>query len=131
MSTDRVTGADDPKAVARSFMELVTAGRVREAYDRHVADDFRHHNPWFPGDRASLLAGMEANAARFPAKVLAIRHLVGDGDLVAVHSHVRLSPGEAGLALFHLFRFEGGRIAELWDVGQPVPADSPNALGMF
>jgi hypothetical protein len=29
------------------------------------------------------------------------------------------------------FRFEGDRIAELWDVGQVAPADSPNEYGMF
>ena len=26
---------------------------------------------------------------------------------------------------------EGDRIAELWDVGQEVPAETPNANGMF
>ena len=24
-----------------------------------------------------------------------------------------------------------GRIVELWDLGQEIPGDSPNALGMF
>ncbi len=54
-----------------------------------------------------------------------------DGDLVAVHSRVRLKPGEPGIAIVHIFRFEGDLVAELWDVGQPVPSDSPNANGMF
>jgi len=31
----------------------------------------------------------------------------------------------------YLFRFENGRIAELWDVAQEIPADSPNANGPF
>jgi predicted SnoaL-like aldol condensation-catalyzing enzyme len=31
----------------------------------------------------------------------------------------------------HLFRFEGSRIAELWDVGQSVPEESVNDYGMF
>ena len=35
------------------------------------------------------------------------------------------------MALVHLFRFEGDRIAELWDIGQPVLALSVNANGMF
>jgi hypothetical protein len=30
-----------------------------------------------------------------------------------------------------VFRFEGDRIAELWDVGQPVSAESVNANGIF
>jgi hypothetical protein len=28
-------------------------------------------------------------------------------------------------------RFENGRIAELWDVGQEIPQDLPNEFGMF
>ena len=30
-----------------------------------------------------------------------------------------------------IVRFEGDRIVELWDIGQPVPAESVNANGMF
>ena len=42
----------------------------------------------------------------------------------------RLFTGEAMLDGFSLI-IEGDRIAELWDVGQEVPADSPNRNGMF
>ena len=34
-------------------------------------------------------------------------------------------------AVVHFFRFEKGRIAEMWDVGQEIPSDSPNENGMF
>jgi hypothetical protein len=30
-----------------------------------------------------------------------------------------------------IFRFEKGRIVELWDLGQPVPEISPNQYGIF
>jgi predicted SnoaL-like aldol condensation-catalyzing enzyme len=59
-----------------------------------------------------------------------VKRVLADGEFVVVHSHVRQRPSEAGPAV-HLFRFEGDRIAELWDVGQPVPAENPNRLGMF
>jgi predicted SnoaL-like aldol condensation-catalyzing enzyme len=41
------------------------------------------------------------------------------------------SPDHHGAALVHLFRFEGDRIAELWDIGLPVPAESVNTNAMF
>jgi len=50
---------------------------------------------------------------------------------VAVHSHVVPHPGQAGIAVIHLFRFENGKIAELWDVGQAVEPGSPNSDGAF
>jgi len=116
---------------AVSFLQLASSGNVQEAYDRFVGPDFRHHNPYFRGDAASLAAAMAQNAAENPQKEFEVRHVVEDGDLVAVHSRVRLKPDSGDGAVFHLFRFVEGRIAELWDVGQPVPADSPNEHGMF
>ena len=35
------------------------------------------------------------------------------------------------IAVVHIFRFEQDRVAELWDLGQPIAADSPNENGMF
>ena len=44
------------KESAISFLRLASSGNVREAYEKYVHPDFRHHNPYFPSDRASLLA---------------------------------------------------------------------------
>lgn len=119
------------KEAAMDFLRLVASGKVREAYDNYVGPEFRHHNPFFRSDARSLRAAMEENAAQNPDKVLKIQRALQDGDLVAVHSHVWQHPGDRGGAVVHIFRFEGDRIAELWDVGQPVPESSPNELGMF
>ena len=58
------------KEMAISFLRLASSGNVREAYETYVHPQFRHHNPYVPGDRASLLAAMEENAAAFPQKDL-------------------------------------------------------------
>ena len=123
--------ADTNKDAAVSFLKLGSSGKVREAYSRFVGAGFRHHNPYFEGSADSLLAGMEENASLNPDKVLDVKHVVGEGELVVVHSHVQLKPGDLGVALVHIFRFEKGRIVELWDVGQPLPSNSPNQYGMF
>ena len=120
-----------PKQSALEFLRLVNANRIAEAYERLVAPGFRHHNPWFKGDAASLQAGMEENAAKNPDKACEVKHAIAEGDHVAVHSHVRMKPGARGLAVVHIFRFEGGRIAELWDMNQPVPEGDVNENGMF
>ena len=119
------------KDAAVAFLRQAAAGRVREAYDKHIGKDFRHHNPLFDGNAEALMAAMEQNAQQNPDKQFDILHALEDGDLVAVHSHVRQKPGDRGAVVFHLFRFEGDRIVELWDVGQPVPAESVNKNGMF
>jgi predicted SnoaL-like aldol condensation-catalyzing enzyme len=119
------------KDAAIEFLRLVASGSVPEAFRKHAAPDFRHHNPYFRGDAESLMAAMEENAARNPDKVLEIQHALQDGDLVAVHSRVRMKPGDRALALAHIFRFEQNLIAELWDIGQAEPENSPNEYGMF
>jgi len=116
---------------AVSFFELVGSGRVREAYDRHVAPNFRHHNAFFRGDRDSLMKAMEESAAKNPDKLIEVKRSLEDGNFVVLHSHIRQSAADRGGAAVHIFRFENGRIAELWDVGQPLPQDSPNEHGPF
>lgn len=123
--------ASNRKQIATEFLQLVATGQVREAYRRHVATGFRHHNAWFAGDADSLMQAMEENATRNPDKRLTIHRVLEDGDLVAVHSHVRQNPQDRGGAVVHIFRFEGERIVEMWDIGQAVPEHSPNENGMF
>lgn len=119
------------KEIAVAFQKLVTSGKVQEAYDKYVSPSFRHHNPYFPGDAASLKAGMEENARQFPDKLFEIQRVLADGDLVAVHSRLRLKPEMPDVAVVHIFRFAHNLIVEEWDVGQPVPAESPNENGVF
>jgi predicted SnoaL-like aldol condensation-catalyzing enzyme len=119
------------KASAVEFLKLCASNHVPEAYERFAAADFRHHNPWFRGDAASLQAGMEQNAAQHPGKILEVKQVIADGERVAVHSHVRMDAQDRGIAVVHIFRFRDGRIAELWDVGMPVPAEIINEHGLF
>ena len=119
------------KQAAIAFMQLVASGKVREAFQSYVGPNFRHHNAYYRGHDESLRVAMEENAAKNPDKVFEVQHALEDGDLVAVHSHLRQNPDDRGAALVHIFRFHGDRIIELWDIGQPVPEDSPNENGMF
>ena len=119
------------KERAISFLRLASSGNVREAYETYVHPQFRHHNPYFPGDRASLLAAMEGNAAAFPQKDFKAVRALEDGDLVAVHGRVRLTPTSPWIALIHIFRFQDNQIIEEWEASQEVPQDSPNQNGVF
>jgi predicted SnoaL-like aldol condensation-catalyzing enzyme len=130
-STPMKADSHSHKDVAVSFMRLVGSGKVRDAYDLYVGANFRHHNPFFRGGRESLMKAMEENAGKNPNKVLDVQRTLEDGNYVAVHSHIRQHAEDRGGAAVHIFRFENDRIAELWDVGQEIPQDSPNEHGMF
>jgi predicted SnoaL-like aldol condensation-catalyzing enzyme len=117
---------------AVDFLRLAASVNVAEAFRKYAGASFRHHNPFFPGTAESLMAAMTDNAAKNPDKVLEVQHVIEQDNLVAVHSHVRMNLTDRGAAVVHIFRFDGNhRIAELWDIGQPVPESSPNENGMF
>ena len=124
-------GGVSRKEAAITFLRVAASGKAREAFQKHVAPGFRHHNPFFRGDADSLMTAMEENAAGSPDKVLEIQRALEDGDLVAIHSRVRQKPGELGAAVVHIFKFQDDCIVELWDMGQSVPENSPNENGMF
>lgn len=119
------------KEIAVAFLQLASSGKPREAFEKYVHPNFKHHNPYFIGDRESLLAGMEESAKKFPNKSLKVVRTLEDGDLVAVHGRVQLAPDMDAVALIHIFRFDGNLIVEEWEAGQPVPAEAQNQNGMF
>jgi predicted SnoaL-like aldol condensation-catalyzing enzyme len=119
------------KAAAIEFMQMVAAGQIHEAFRKHVGPEFKHHNAYFPGDRQSLLVAMEENHASKPHKELVVKQAIEEGDLVALHSHMKPQPDSLGVALVHIFRFHSDQIVELWDLGQPISKDSPNLNGVF
>ena len=119
------------RAIAIDFLRQASAGHARDAMRKYAAPRFVHHNPYFGNDGETLAAAMDENARSNPDKVMEIKRTIAEGPLVAVHSRVQLTPGDAPLAVVHILRIEDGRICEFWDVAQPEPVDSPNRTGMF
>ena len=119
------------KEQAIDFLQLVVAGKIDEAYENYINIHGRHHNLYYSGEFTSLKKGMLENHAQFPNKRLMVKNVLGDGDLVAIHSHIILKAGDPGMVTVHIFRFEEGKIVEMWDIGQAIPVDSPNRMGAF
>jgi predicted SnoaL-like aldol condensation-catalyzing enzyme len=117
------------KDTASSFLKAAALGNVREAYDKFVSLEFIHHNQYFKGDRTSLLVAMEEASKTSPNKSFTIKQVIEEGDRVFTYSQVVKENME--IAVVHMFRFINGKIAELWDVGQPISKDSPNENGLF
>ena len=54
-----------------------------------------------------------------------------DGDLVFLHVHSTGNPQDRGNAIVDIFRVDHGKIAEHWDVIEPVPEHAANDNTMF
>jgi len=119
------------KKKAVEFLQSVVAGKIDEVYSKYVDMNGRHHNQYFKAGFPSLKEAMIENHTQFPNKKYEVKNVLGDGNLVAVHGRIIVKPGENEMAVVHLFRFNGDKIVEMWDCGQPLQADSPNADGAF
>ncbi len=109
------------KNSAVEFLQMVIAGDIDAAYEKYVDMQGTHHNVHTPAGFEALRTGMKEAHLQFPQKQFTIEQVLGDENLVAVHSHLLLTKDGPDLAVVHLFRFDEGKIVELWDVAQANP----------
>lgn len=128
---DRV--ADDrPHRNRALVLEAMTSLFQRHdasAVDRLYTEDYIQHNPNIPQGRTALrdIVGFLSPAVCYEPGLM-----IAEGDLVAIHGRIR-GWAEAPQIAIDIFRVEGGRLAEHWDVLQnEVPAAAGVAsLAMF
>ena len=125
-----VNNLRDYKSSAVAFLQAAADGNVDKAFEI-VAPHFLHHNPYFKPDATSLKLGMAENAGLHPDKVFEVQSVIGEGEMVTVHSRICMPSPGLTVAVVHIFRFEDGKLAELWDIAQAVPEQMINELGMF
>jgi predicted SnoaL-like aldol condensation-catalyzing enzyme len=114
---------------AETFLKLASSGKAKEAFDKFISTDFRHHNQYFKGSREALQKAIEEAHLTSPNKSFEIKYSYTDQDTVITHSLV--TKQDMDIAVVHIFRFSGDKIVELWDLGQLIEKDSPNENGLF
>lgn len=118
------------KAVVEAFFDQVFIRHdVRAGIERYLAKDYIQHNPLAADGRDAVLKFFESIPVDQLPKV-AVARVIAEGDLVAVHYRAEF-PGRPALAIVDIFRVQDGRIAEHWDVAQPIPLTSANPHPMF
>jgi predicted SnoaL-like aldol condensation-catalyzing enzyme len=120
------------RQIVERFIDLFyRQGRVREAFETYVHEDYIQHNPLAPDGRAAAIAALEPYFASQPDAVREVHRIIVDGDLAAIHVRSRQNPEDRGFAIVDILRLENGKIVEHWDVIQAVPEQSANPHPMF
>jgi predicted SnoaL-like aldol condensation-catalyzing enzyme len=99
--------------------------------DDYFAPGYIQHNPMARTGAQGLKEFLDWARRTSPDAQHLVKRVFADGDHVVAHVHVIINPGDRGNAVVDIFRIENGRIAEHWDVAQPVPEQSANHNGMF
>ena len=101
------------------------------AVDALFDPGYIQHNPSAATGSQGLKEMLDRAKVKYPHAEHRVKRMLVDGDLVAAHVHVIFHPGDAGFAVVDLFRIAHGKIAEHWDVMQPITAESKNNNGRF
>ena len=119
------------KKVVLDFYEKAINQKNFEAAAVHFGPRYTQHNPNAADGPEGLKAFLGFLREKFPASRSEVKRVFTDGDYVILHVHAMREPGTRGSAIVDIFKLEGGKIVEHWDVVQPIPEKALNANGMF
>jgi predicted SnoaL-like aldol condensation-catalyzing enzyme len=123
--------AHDAKQVVLDFFDLAFVNRSpADAAERYMKPDYIQHNPQAPDGRDAFVGVLQHVFGQAPEATFDLKRVVAEGDLVVLHHLLRMTPDDRGSAVVDIFRVEDGKVAEHWDVVQPIPEDSANDNGM-
>ncbi|MBR0751706.1 ester cyclase [Bradyrhizobium jicamae] len=127
--------ADDVReANKRTVLAFYDAALNRSNIDEaaaYLGPHFIQHNPRSKDGVEGFRALFQDLKTQFPGVRADVKRAFSDGDFVVLHVHAKLQPEDLGLAIVDMFRLEGGKIVEHWDVRQAIPETAANANGMF
>ena len=119
------------KRAGTALLNGITAHHDVTAYDRYAVDPYYQHNPQLGDGITPAKQYFTALFAAYPDFGGSTKRVIAEGDYVAVHSHIKLTADDPGLAAVDLLRVRNGKVVEHWDVLQPVPSTSANDNTMF
>jgi len=134
-STGRKLLSQRKKIVKEFFAILGTPSDTLKFF----APDAKQHNPYVNGGMDVLMESMasaqKSMTPQFDDMEFAIKHVLADGNMVAVHTELlnsKSKPDEGGLRQVHLFRFgPRNKIVEYWDITQLITKDHSNPANAF
>jgi predicted SnoaL-like aldol condensation-catalyzing enzyme len=135
---DRASGSCDASAkrnreiVLAFYNEGLVGLRPRAAFERHMAPDFIEHKPDVPrGTRDAAATYLEALIANVPEPRWTVVRTIAEGELVFLHGRFTPAPGAPPYAVADVFRVQGCKIVEHWDVVAPPPKEQLNPNPRF
>lgn len=108
------------KELIRAFYKEFFNDHIVESADKYVAEGYIQHNPGVQQGRESLKSAFADKFVTEPTFKLDIKMLIEDGDMVAVYLKNVDSDGNTKCRVVDIYRIENGKLAEHWDVLQPV-----------
>ena len=108
------------KEIVASFYEEFFNQHRIEAADNYLKEDYIQHNPGVDQGREGLKVGFAQKFEVDPTFRLEIKQMIAEEDMVVVYLKNVDPQGNTKCRVVDIYRLEDGRLAEHWDVLQPV-----------
>jgi predicted SnoaL-like aldol condensation-catalyzing enzyme len=108
--------------------ELYIRKDVAKAFEAYVANDYIQHSPGIADGRAAAVEVLTSKFAN-PDLHLNVRSILVDGDMAVLLVHGVMA--EKQFAVVDIYRLEGDKIVEHWDVNQSYPEQIHNTHPFF
>lgn len=119
------------KKIMLAFYDAALVKFDTQLARQYLGDKYIQHNPTAPDGVEGVMGLIKFLKEKYPLRKSDIKRVIADGDLVVLHVHSKPTPEDRGTAIVDIFRVEGGKIVEHWDVLQPVPETAKNPNTMF
>ena len=114
------------KIVSEFYDMALNQKKPEEAVSKYMGEIYRQHNPTAGDGAEAFINFVKGFVKQYPALHLDFKRFIAEGDLVVVHSHLKLNPADRGTAVIDIFRLNKGKVVKHWDVQQQVPEKSAN-----
>lgn len=111
--------------------DLKPSKRIETLKQECFGETYIQHSPHVEDGREAVLKLFKNRYEKFPDASIDIKRATAGDDLVWIHLHSKRSPEDRGRAVINIFRMEGGKFVEHWNVVQAVPESSKNNNSMF
>jgi predicted SnoaL-like aldol condensation-catalyzing enzyme len=119
------------KKTVLAFYDAAINQKDFDKASKYFGSHYTQHNPGAADGAEGLKKFIDFLKAKFPDAKSEFKKVFADGDFVIVHVHAVREPGTRGNAIMDIFRLEGGKVVEHWDVTQPIPEKPANDNTMF
>ena len=114
------------------YNEGLVGLQPRSAFERYMTTGFVEHKPDVPqGTREATAGFLEELIKDVPQPRWEVVRTIAEGNMVFLHGRFTPADGASAYAIADIFRLEGCKIAEHWDVVAPPPVEQRNPNSRF
>ena len=119
------------KKLAADFFREVFTEHNLDAVNKYLHPDYIQHDYDVPPGREGFRKNFEKVFEIFPQFDVKIKHIIEDGDMIAIHGYGITAPGKIEVLVVDTYKMKDGLLYEHWGTVQALPPEqfgNPNIM---